>query len=112
MDEEKWYESTRELPNALLELMGAERNGASEKEVKKIKKKIRKLIDNIGPELIGHIIGLEWLGASPEARRIIEEGVEALDDLHPVAAQMARYYIERAQLQERISADGVGILVI
>ena len=111
VDLKRWYEYRDELPHAFVELAGAVQRG-DEKEIKRIRKRIRKLIDGLGPEFVGYVIGLGWLGASPEVRRFVEENLSALEEIHPGAAQWARFYIERAKLQEKILADGVGIFVI
>jgi len=75
-----------------------------EKKIKEAVKEIRKWLDWIGPRYFGLAIQDMWIAAPPEKRRVIEEGMRELEEVHPEAAWWAQYYIERAK---RAEAEGL-----
>jgi len=71
-----------------------------ERELREAEKELRRWLDWFGPRNFGLAVQDMWIAAPPEGRRRIEEMVEALESVHPEAAQWARYYIEHAKKAE------------
>jgi len=74
---------------ALIQILEEVVHSGDERKLKEAERELRRWLDWLGPRNFGLAVQDTWIAATPEGRRRIEEMVEALESVHPEAAQWA-----------------------
>jgi len=81
--------------------------GGDEGKVRRALRRLRRWIDELDPRIFGQLAAGTWYLAGPEGRRTIEEGLKALEEIHPEGARLAQLYIEGIREYERLVEEGI-----
>jgi len=97
---------TDELRAIMEEGMEGLRSG-DEGKVRRALRRLRRWIDELDPRIFGQLAAGTWYLAGPEGRRTIEEGLKALEEIHPEGARLAQLYIGGIREYERLVEEGI-----